>query len=391
MRLGEHVEDRPEQRPDRAADGADVGTAPDGPRHGMAQRRGARLPIALAATIASWLLLSAALGLGSPRASGSASAVLWTALAAAGGLALGIVACVLVLRAARSWWMRLLLVPWLLALLVGVYSLSIALAAVYPAHLASSLETPPGAARVDMTTADGVRLSGWYLESRNGAAVVLRHGAGGDASQAVEHARELHAAGYGVLATDARGHGASAGQGMDLGWFGELDTRAAIDALTERAEVDPRRIGVVGLSMGGEEAIGAAGVDERISAVVAEGATGRTAADKAWLADAFGAAGVVQGMLDAVTYGLVDLLTPGVPPPTLQESVRAAAPTPVLLVAAGGVADERSVAELLVAVDPSRVQLWVVQDAGHVEALGTDPEGWRDRVVGFLDAALAAD
>ena len=46
--------------------------------------------------------------------------------------------------------------------------------------------------------------------------------------------------------------------------------------------------------MGGEEAIGAAATDDRIRAVVAEGATGRTAADKAWLSEEYGLAGVVQ-------------------------------------------------------------------------------------------------
>ena len=173
-----------------------------------------------------------------------------------------------------------------------------------------------------MISADGERLAGWYLPSRNGAAVVLRHGAGSTTADVMQHARVLNDDGYGVLATDARGHGKSDGLGMDLGWYGELDTRAAVDFLAGRRDVEARRIGVVGLSMGGEEAIGAAGIDRRIRAVVAEGATGRTAADKAWLADEYGVFGVVQGVLDAGTYGLVDLLTPADPPPTLEESVQ---------------------------------------------------------------------
>src|SRR3546814_3253189 len=81
---------------------------------------------------------------------------------------------------------------------------------------------------------------------------------------------------------------------MEFGWYGEQDIRAAFDLLTARDDVDPDRIGVVGLSMGGEEAIGAAGDDARIRAVVAEGATGRTAEDKAWLAEEYGVAGVIQ-------------------------------------------------------------------------------------------------
>ncbi len=196
-------------------------------------------------------------------------------------------------------------------------------------------------------------------------------------------------AGYGVLVTDARGHGGSAGRGMDLGWYGELDTRAAIDLLAARPDVDPDRIAVVGLSMGGEEAIGAAADDERIRAVVAEGATGRTAADKEWLAEEYGAAGVVQGVLDRVTYGFIDAMTGIAPPRALAEAIAVSDGTPFLLIAGGDVADEQFVGERLRAVAPDRVEVWVVPASGHISGLSTAPDEWRERVVGFLDDALA--
>ena len=242
-----------------------------------------------------------------------------------------------------------------------------------------------------MVADDGVTLEGWWFPGANGAAVVLRHGAGSTRADVLEHAAVLVDAGYGVLVTDARGHGGSSGRGMDLGWYGELDTRAAVDLLATRPDVAPDRIAVVGLSMGGEEAIGAAGDDPRIAAVVAEGATGRTAADKEWLADQYGAAGVVQGLLDRITYGLIDLLTPVAPPPALSSSVAASETTPILLIAAGDVADEGFVAGRLRAVAPERVEVWEVPASGHVSALATAPDEWRERVVGFLDAALATD
>ena len=110
---------------------------------------------------------------------------------------------------------------------------------------------------VTFTSADGVRLSAWYVPSRNGAAVVLRHGATSTRSDALDEAVVLAGHGYGVLATDARGHGDSGGAAMDWGWYGDLDTAAAVTYLSQRPEVDADRIGVVGLSMGGEEALGA--------------------------------------------------------------------------------------------------------------------------------------
>ena len=62
--------------------------------------------------------------------------------------------------------------------------------------------------------------------------------------------------------------------------------------------------------------------------------------------------------------------------------------TPILLIAGGDVADERSLAERLRAVAPDRVEVWVVPASGHISALATAPAEWRARVIAFLDAAL---
>ena len=50
--------------------------------------------------------------------------------------------------------------------------------------------------------------------------------------------------------------------------------------------------------MGGEEAIGASASNDLIRAVVAEGATARTAADKGWLSDEYGLRGVLQEQIE---------------------------------------------------------------------------------------------
>ena len=125
---------------------------------------------------------------------------------------------------------------------------------------------------------------------------------------------------------------------MELGWYGDLDLTAAVDLLSTRSDVDPDRIGAVGLSMGGEQAVGAAAADPRLQAVVAEGATGRQRGDRGWLPTHV--LGQVQRLIDLVTYTATDLLTAAEPPTVLRDAVRAAAPRPVLLVA-GGAAAER--------------------------------------------------
>ena len=212
---------------------------------------------------------------------------------------------------------RVLVVP-LAVVLVATAALTLgqAVAATNVPRAALGDRTPQsvGLRHEDVTTLtdDGVRLAGWYVPSTNGAAVVLCHGAGSTRSSVLDHAAVLAARGYGVLMVDARGHGDSEGRAMDFGWHGDLDLRAAVDLLARRTDVTDGRIAVVGLSMGGEQAIGALAADDRIRAVVAEGATNRVAGDKAWLSDELGLRGLVQEQLDRLTYGATDLLTLGV-------------------------------------------------------------------------------
>ena len=236
-------------------------------------------------------------------------------------------------------------------------------------------------------TVDGVRLHGWYVPSANGAAVVVRHGSGSTSSSTLAQAAVLARHGFGVLLTDARGHGRSEGRAMDFGWYGDRDIRAAIDFLLARPDVRPDAIGGLGLSMGGEELLGAGGSDERLRAIVAEGATGRTAADHDWFSDAYGWRGWIQERLDGIQSSFTDALTPATPPTPLLDAVLDGPPT--LLIAAGTVPDEREVATRLEAVRPDGVRRWVVPDASHTGGLAADRAGWEARVVAFFDAALS--
>jgi pimeloyl-ACP methyl ester carboxylesterase len=243
-------------------------------------------------------------------------------------------------------------------------------------------------ADVHFPARDGVELSGWYIASRNRAAIALLHGASSTRSAVLAHAAVLARHGYGVLLFDARGHGRSDGRAMDFGWYGDLDLWGAVSFLESKPDVDPHRIAAAGLSMGAEEAIGAAATDRRIRAVVAEGATGRVAADKAWLSQAYGVRGWVQEQLDRVTYATADLLTAAAPPLELTEAVSQLAPRRVLLIAAGRVADEGKAAQRLRRASPSTVEVWVAPGADHVGARSTDPHAWEAQVTAFLDKSL---
>lgn len=241
---------------------------------------------------------------------------------------------------------------------------------------------------VEFETDDGVDIAGWFIPPSNGAAVVLRHGSGSTRSDVLAQAAAISRGGYGVLLTDARGHGQSGGRAMDFGWYGDADTLAAVAFLANQPEVDANRIGVVGMSMGGEEAIGAAAADRRIRAVVAEGATGRTAADKAWLSDAYGARGSLQEGIEWLRFALADGLTSAHKPIGLAEAITSTPSTKFLLIAGGAVADERYALAHIATTGPPNLTTWIVPDAGHTQGLDRDPEEWSNRVLSFLDVAL---
>lgn len=289
-----------------------------------------------------------------------------------------------------STWRRVLVTAVLLVVAVlGVYVLAPPLAATLPAPAAAPTAPPAGAStEVVVETSDGELLAGWYVPSANGAAVVLLPGSGSSRGSLARHVEALAEGGLGVLAIDPRGHGESTGRAMDWGWFGDTDIAAAVTYLEQRDDVDPTRIGVVGLSVGGEEAIGAAGVDPRIRAVVAEGVIGRSAADLQWLSDVYGWRGSVTEGVQQIKTRIADLLTSAGQPTTLREAAANAAPRRILVIVAGQRPDEQHAADDIQRAAPDSVELWTVPDAGHTAGLRTDPDGWRERVLGFLDETL---
>ena len=335
------------------------------------------------------VLPGAAIGAMHARATGlSVTAVLGIAGLAA-GLGLTVAGTVTAVGALRGW-RRLWALPVAVVLLqLVVLTVPFALYVTHPPVEAFDAATPPGVETVRVPTADGVTLAAWYHPSANGAAVVLRHGSGAGSSKAGlrAHAELLARHGYGVLAMDARGHGESGGRAMDWGWYGDLDVAAGLDWLAARPEVDPGRLGGVGLSMGGEELLGAAGTDARLRAVVAEGATGRTAADR----DHLGYTGyerAVDRLTSAITFGVADLFTRASPPTALADAVTTATGTRILLIAADVPAEHRA-AEHLASLAPDRVDLWLPEATPHTDALERHPGEWEQQVVTLLDGALA--
>jgi fermentation-respiration switch protein FrsA (DUF1100 family) len=338
--------------------------------------------------------LAAAMGLAGPHAvKGGQPALI------VGGVVLAIACGVLVASAIRNAARRSrlgLAVAAVAAVALGAVAVAVVTVPVMLTHaprpdVGTTTPSDLGADYVDVEVParDGTVLSGWYLPSTTGAAVVLRHGSGSTRSNVLDHGVVLARHGLGVLLLDARGHGRSGGRAMEAGWFGDDDVIGAVDWLARRDDVDPTRIAVVGLSMGGEEAIGAAAADERIAAVVAEGATGRVADDFGWLSAEYGLRGTVQQGIEHAQQAVTGMLTRASAPTPLREAVAAAAPRPVLLIAGGDEHDEIVAARWIEDAAPASVSLWVVPGSGHTDGLDTDPRAWEARVVAFLAPVLA--
>jgi fermentation-respiration switch protein FrsA (DUF1100 family) len=117
---------------------------------------------------------------------------------------------------------------------------------------------------IEMHTSDGIRLAAWYTPPQNGALILVAHGYGDRRSEDFYSLFAEH--GYGVLAWDFRGHGASGGELVTLGYHEVLDVEAALEfALTQP---DVNHIGGWGGSMGGVTMIRATAKHPKIEALV---------------------------------------------------------------------------------------------------------------------------
>ena len=236
---------------------------------------------------------------------------------------------------------------------------------------------------ISFTTSDGLELRGWYVPSKNRAAVIAFPGRKGPQRQA----RVLARNGYGVLLFDRRGEGESDGDPNVFGWAGERDLNAAVAFLRRRPDVDPDRIGGIGLSVGGEMMIEAAAESNGLKAIVSEGAGIRS------LREALAIPGTRRRLEASLAHAVV---TPGValfsndlPPPSLEDLVGRISPRPVFLIyAVPGQGGEAELTEAFYDAAGAPKTIWRVPGSGHTGGIEARPQEYERRVIGFFDDAL---
>jgi pimeloyl-ACP methyl ester carboxylesterase len=128
-------------------------------------------------------------------------------------------------------------------------------------------ELMPNLLDVELRTADGLVLPGWFASGHKRDGIVLVHGLGGNRAALLDEAALLARRGHGVLLYDSRASGESPGKLASWGDQEQRDVRAALDFLSARAEVDSKELGVYGFSVGSTAAVMEAAGDLRVRAI----------------------------------------------------------------------------------------------------------------------------
>lgn len=152
----------------------------------------------------------------------------------------------------------------LLFILLSVSAVSFVLVYINTHPLRYPLYIPPSEYKADyeavfFESQDKVRLSDWLVKPlhprEKNSGIIICHGLGANKSYFTGLAAFLSRRGYVVLPFDFRAHGESGGKRSSFGLHEQKDAAAELEFLSSRPEVDSRRIGIYGFSLGGAVAI----------------------------------------------------------------------------------------------------------------------------------------
>jgi len=158
-----------------------------------------------------------------------------------------------------KWKGPLMLGIWIVIAIVGAYIVLAGFFFIFQSHYVyypeRILVADPGSIglyfeSVQFETADGVRLSGWFIPSDSVRGVILFcHGNAGNISHRLESIQIFHRLGLDVFIFDYRGYGQSEGKPTEHGTY--EDAEAAWRYLVEERQTNPSQVIVFGRSLGG--------------------------------------------------------------------------------------------------------------------------------------------
>jgi fermentation-respiration switch protein FrsA (DUF1100 family) len=243
---------------------------------------------------------------------------------------------------------------------------------------------------VSVTTADGLKLVGWYVPGENGALVIAQHGYKSERGEMLNEAVMLRRHGYGVLMTTTRTHDMSDGEMITFGKNEMKDLAAWYDFARTRPDVDAERIGILGNSLGGTMAIEFAAEQPEIKAVAANSAFSS-------LEDTIETS--VKFYTGLPPFPFVPLITfwaereahIRVRDVDAKKWIGQLSPRPVLLMQGGkDIAISTSSGQRLYDAAGEPKELWFEPELGHTKFDSAMPEEYERRVTGFFDKYLVA-
>jgi uncharacterized protein len=239
---------------------------------------------------------------------------------------------------------------------------------------------------INFTSSDGVTLFGWYVPSKNRAAVILLHGYGANRSEMRPRAEMLAQDGFGVLMYDMRGHGQSGGNQRSFGWTDVNDVTAALKFLHHRSDVDPTRIGILGFSIGRQVAMRAAAQTDASQAVIDDGPSLARAEDIPSSADIGEWLFKLSNWLEDRVFSVVV----GVPAPAgVAEVIGHISPRPLMIIATGPDSDvEQRLAQYYFDQAREPKIVWKIPEAQHGTGPAVRPTEYAQIITDFFDKAL---
>jgi pimeloyl-ACP methyl ester carboxylesterase len=231
---------------------------------------------------------------------------------------------------------------------------------------------------------EGITLSGWYIPSENGAAIILLHGYGGNRLEMISRADILVRHGYGVLLYDLRGHGESGGEQRAFGWQDVKDVKAALEFLSRTENVNPDRIGILGFSIGGQIAIRATAEYEEIKAIIADDPSFVT------IDDAPRPLNIKEKttyLASWITSRCVSLWTGIHIPVGIPEKIKEISPRPIMLIVTGETRG-RDLVRYFYQIAYQPKELWEIPETYHGGQLKTRPLEYEDKMITFFNNNL---
>ena len=233
-----------------------------------------------------------------------------------------------------------------------------------------------------------VLLRGRFFRGEGRSLIILASGYGDTQDQMLPIAEFLHRAGFGVVTYNPRGRAPSGGEYVTLGALEQRDMISLVRYLAGRSEVDARRIGALGISMGGATAILAAAKEPRIRAVVDD--SGFSDAPRVIAASFTHFVHLPAFPFAPVTVGIADWRA-GIDVTQVRpmDVIGKISPRPVLIIHEADdlvVPPENSVRNFASAREPK--ELWLAPGTEHGNAHGLAKAEYEGRVTRFFRAGL---